>query len=100
MLEKEYWLYQALHDRTIVFSRDIASKTTTLTYGFDVARGIVSLLGKEEAMRQIFYIVTSGNHTWQEIFDVHIRILTEFLEQKPKVRLIDVNPRVAIPSSK
>ena len=37
VLEKELWLYRALNGRTIVFSKDIAEKSTTLTYGYDVA---------------------------------------------------------------
>jgi len=38
VLEKEAWLYRALKGRTIVFSRDVLEKRTTLTYGYDVAR--------------------------------------------------------------
>ena len=63
VLEKDYWLYQALHNRTIVFSKDIASKVTTLTYGYDVARGIAAILGKEEALSEIFHITTAEHYT-------------------------------------
>lgn len=100
VLEKEYWLYQALHNRTIVFSKDIASKTTTLTYGYDVARGIAALIGKPNAMEKIFHITCGESHTWQEIFDLYIRVLTEKLGHSPKVKIIDENPRVQIPTSK
>ena len=34
-LEKEAWLFRALHGRSIVFSDDIADKLTTMTYGRD-----------------------------------------------------------------
>mgnify|MGYP001165821815 CR=1 FL=1 len=94
VLEKDYWLYQALHDRTIVFSKDIASKTTTLTYGYDVARGIASILGKEEALGEVFHITVDEHHTWQEIFDMYLRVLEEELGRKPKVLMLDENPRV------
>ena len=38
IFEKEIWLQRALDGKKIVFSRNIASKYTTLTYGYDVAR--------------------------------------------------------------
>ena len=33
--------------RTVIFSEDIGDKFTTLTYGYDVARGIFSLIGQK-----------------------------------------------------
>ncbi len=100
VLEKEYWLYQAVHKRTIVFSKDIAEKTTTLTYGYDVAQGINSIIGRKEAFGKVFHITVDESHTWQEIFDVYLRVLTDFLGCIPKVKMIDKNPRMNIPSSK
>lgn len=96
VLEKDYWLYQALHDRTIVFSKDIASKTTTLTYGYDVARGIAAILGEDDALGEIFHITVDEHHTWQEIFDMYLRVLEEELGRKPKVLMLEENPRVKI----
>lgn len=96
VLEKDYWLYQALHDRTIVFSKDIASRTTTLTYGYDVARGIASILGKDDALGEIFHITVDEHHTWQEVFDMYLRVLEEELGRKPKVLMLDKNPRVKL----
>lgn len=96
VLEKDYWLYQALHHRTIVFSKDIASKVTTLTYGFDVARGIVSILSKESALGEAFHITVNEHHTWQEVFDLYLKVLEEELGKKPKVLMLDENPRVKI----
>lgn len=96
VLEKEYWLYQALHDRTIVFSKDIASKQTTLTYGYDVARGIAALLGENGALGEVFHITVSEYHTWQEIFELYLRVLEEELGKKPNVLMIDENPRMKI----
>ena len=55
--EKENWLYRALHGRSIVFSKDLMDKYYTLSYGKDVADGIVQLVGKTEAIGQVFHIV-------------------------------------------
>lgn len=100
VLEKDYWLYQALHGRTIVFSKDIAEKTTTLTYGYDVARGIAALIGQEKAAGRVFHITVSECHTWQEIFDLYCHILTKHLGYEPKTLMLEENPRVRIPHSK
>lgn len=96
VLEKDYWLYQALHGRTIVFSKDIASKITTLTYGYDVARGIASILGKEGAYGEAFHITVNENHTWQDIFELYMKVIEETTGRKPKVRMLELNPRVKI----
>jgi len=88
-LEKEYWLYRALHGRTIVFSKDLAEKTTTLTYGEDVARGIASLIGKESALGKAFHITTSETHQWSEILKVYLDVLEKKTGTRPKLLLTD-----------
>lgn len=96
VLEKDYWLYQALHDRTIVFSKDIASRITTLTYGYDVARGIAAIIGQESACGEAFHITVNESHTWQEIFELYLKVIEETTGRKPKVKMLDENPRVKI----
>ena len=88
-LEKEYWLYRALHGRTIVFSKDLAEKTTTLTYGEDVARGIASLIGKESALGKAFHITTSETHQWSEILMAYLDVLEKKSGTRPKLLLTD-----------
>lgn len=99
VLEKEDWLYRVLHGKTLVFSKDIASKTTTLTYGFDVARGIKAIIGQETALGEVFHITCDESHTWQEVYELYIKIITKHLGYKPKVMIIDQNPRVPIKES-
>ena len=50
VLEKEGVFYRALHGRSIVFSRDIADKITTMTWGHDVAEGIAAIVNQAEAL--------------------------------------------------
>lgn len=88
-LEKEDWLYRALHGRTIVFSRDVASRLTTLTYGGDVARGIYSLLGKAEALGQTFHITTKQHQSWQELLDNYLDSIETATGRRPKVMMTD-----------
>ena len=68
VLEKEEWLYRAIHGRTIVFSIDINTKLTTLTYGLDVAKGITAIIGKPNTLGGIFHITLEESITWSENF--------------------------------
>lgn len=92
VLEKENWLYRALHGRTIVFSKDIMEKRTTLTYGFDVARGIVSIIGNHKAYGEAYHIAVNESHTWGEILNVYLDVLEEYLGKRPKVLILDEHP--------
>lgn len=75
VLEKENWIYRAMHGRSIVFSRDIASKYTAMTAGEDVAKGIVSLLGKPQALGETYHITSGKSYTWEEILSNYIKTL-------------------------
>lgn len=87
VLEKEEWLYRALHGKTIVFSKDIASKITTLTYGFDVSKGIFAIIGNKKSLGQIFHITSNESVTWQQVIDIYLKVLEKYFEKKPKVLL-------------
>lgn len=88
-LEKECWLYRATKGRTIVFSKDLAERTTAFTYGEDVARGIASLIGKESALKKTFHIVTSETHSWEEILEAYLDAIEGKTGKSPKVLLQD-----------
>jgi nucleoside-diphosphate-sugar epimerase len=84
--EKEQWLYRALRGRTIVFSEDIHSKMTTLTYGYDVSRAILALLNNPQAMGSIYNITCGKAVAWSQIVDVYLDVLEAHLEYRPKVK--------------
>ena len=88
-LEKECWLYRAVHGRTIVFSKDLAERITTLTYGQDVAKGIASLIGMEQAKGNTYHITTSETHKWSEILQAYLDAYEKIKGQRPKVLLTD-----------
>ena len=88
-LEKEFWLYRALNGRTIVFSKDLASKTTTFTYGYDVARGIASLIGKKEAFAEAFHIVGDETYKWSDILEIYLDALEQYKGERPNVMMLD-----------
>ena len=92
VLEKEAWLYLALKGRTIVFSRDVLEKRTTLTYGYDVARSIVALIGCHEAYSQAFHITVTESHTWGEILNLYLDVIERYTGKKAKLLILDKHP--------
>lgn len=85
VLEKENWLYRALKGRTIVFSEEINSKLTTMTYGLDVAKGIVSIMGNPQVSGEIFHITQAQSIRWSEVLAIYLNVLEQQLGARPKV---------------
>lgn len=77
VLEKECWLFTVLNCGVLVFSEDIAQHTTTLTHGYDVARGIAAVIGNDEALGEAFHITGDTSIKWQEVFDLYAKVLKE-----------------------
>lgn len=75
VLEKEAWLYRALNNRPIAFSKDINEKTTTLTYGQDVAKGIMAIIGENSALGEAFHITNPKSLKWREVLDLYKSVL-------------------------
>lgn len=95
VLEKENWLYRAMHGRSIVFSEDIASKLTAMTRGEDVAKGIASIIGRREALGEAFHITCSCSYTWREILDCYMQVLSAH-DYEVKSVIVDKCPRLAL----
>lgn len=91
VLEKEGWLYRALKGRTIVFSEDIASKITTLTYGLDVAGAMGAIIGMPRALGEIYHITQRDAAKWREVLAVYLVVLEKHLGKRPKVLLLPLN---------
>lgn len=89
VLEKERWLYRALQGRTIVFSSETFTKLTTLTYGLNVAQAIFSLIGRPNAMRNIYHITNNTVYAWSDILTMYLDVLRQHLGYMPKIMLVD-----------
>jgi nucleoside-diphosphate-sugar epimerase len=87
VLEKEDWLYRALHGRTLATSADIHQRTTTLTHGADVAAGIASLIGNSKAYAEAFHITAPQSILWSQVLDIYLDVLASHLGERPKVIL-------------
>ena len=96
-LEKEQWLKRALEGKTIVFSRDVAEKLTTLTYGRDVARGMAAVIGRKEAFGETFHITSPKQIRWADVLKIYVRVLSEVTGRVPKVMLTKESAQLRTP---
>lgn len=87
--EKENWLYRALQGKTIVFSKDIFSKNTTLTCGYDVANTIAKLIHNKASFGEILHIATSDFMLWGDILNLYLDVIEEKTQKRSKVYLMD-----------
>lgn len=92
VLELRDWLCRALLGHTIVFSEDIAEHVTTMTYGFDVARGIAAVLGKEKAFGKAFHITGNESKKWKDILQIYLDIIERKTGRRPTVKMLPRHP--------
>lgn len=86
-MEKEHWLYRAINGRTIVFSEDIANKYTTLTFGLDVAYGILSVVSNGGVKDGVINCVSNYSMKWSEVLEIYINAIEKITGRRPKVLL-------------
>ena len=91
VFEKEIWLQRALDGKKIVFSRNIASKYTTLTYGYDVALRIADLVGKDCTFRKAYHITTEEYIKWEDVLKCYLDVLEKYTGERPEVCWTDKN---------
>lgn len=87
-LEHANWLTRALDGRTIVFSEDVASHYTTVTYGFDVAKGIAAVIGTPKALGEVYHITCNVSIKWSEILNIYLNAIESYTGIRPKVKMI------------
>lgn len=75
IFEKEDWLNRVFDTNNIVFSKDIASHYTSLTYGKDVAYAISRLVGNQLAHGQAFHIANPKSVSWEEIVHCYAKVI-------------------------
>lgn len=85
IIEKEQWLYRALAGRSIVFSKDIANKYTTLTWGGDVAKTIANCIFLEGRCNKIINPVSNETITWGDLLELYVYNIEKYTGVRPKV---------------
>lgn len=75
--EKNVWLFRAVNGLPVAIPKDCLDKKTTFTCGFQVASQIRNLIGKKEALGEIFQLGSEDIYTWGEILQILNDILSE-----------------------
>ena len=87
--EKEQWLKKVLCDKEIIFPMDIGEKYTTITYGEDVSKLVIKLIGNKKAYGESINITTSEYHKWNEILQYYKTIIENKTGKKIKIKYIN-----------
>lgn len=91
-LEKEDWLYRVFNGHSLVISEDILEKKTTLTYGYDVARTIKALMGRQDALGHCFNPTQNESITWHEVLNIYLSVILKETGISPEVKLLKKDP--------
>lgn len=87
--EKENWLYRAFQGRKVVLPRDIAKRYTNLTYAPDVTKNLISLIGNQQALGQIYHIVNNEKIKWENIAKIYKNVFEQVTGKKLGVEYIN-----------
>lgn len=79
VFQKEQWLYRVVNNKKIIFSRDIASRITSYTYGPDVASVLSQLVGNEKAMGEVFNVANDQPTTWGDIIECYNLNINDYM---------------------
>ena len=88
VMEKEEWLYRLLHGRTILLPFEMMDRKTTMTSSEDVARFIVSIIGRTDAQGKKFNVTSSDVRTWKELLEIYSNTIKKKLCLDVKVKYL------------
>lgn len=84
-LEAPFWLGRAAHGKSILFSSDLSSKYTTLTYGKDVANVMSLLIDNEASLGEVIQITCGKHLLWSEVLDIYVKEIERVLKKPVKI---------------
>lgn len=90
VLEKEEWLYRALHGREIVFCKEILDKTTTMTNGKDVASAFIKIIGNNQCLGETYHITCNHHRTWEQIFNIYRSAIKNICGKEIKLKIVSL----------
>lgn len=83
-LECDTWFPLAISGHVIPLSEDMLAKTTTMTWGGDVARMISLLIGRDDAKGEDFNVCTSKNAQWNDVLETYRAVVPFNVKQIPE----------------
>lgn len=90
VLEKEEWLYRALHGREIVFCQEILDRTTTMTNGKDIAHAFINIIGNSACLGETYHLTCNHHRTWKQIFEIYRCCIKELTGKELKLRTVSL----------
>lgn len=87
--ELDDWFYRIIKNRKILISKRIAFTETTLTYGYDVARGIASLIGQKDSLGEVFHITSTNTITWKEVLQIYANEIKQVWGKDIKIQITE-----------
>ncbi len=87
--EKEQWLWRLLRGKNLVINKHILDKTTTMTYGKDVARVVARCVANPRVYGQIVQIASGETRTWREVLRMYLNILRQTDGISPEIYVSD-----------
>lgn len=88
-MEKEDWIYDVIHGRSIVVYRDFLDKYVTFSSGLDVAKCIEVLLCNNDALRNIYNVTGDDYYKWSDILALYVEILQRAFSKSVNVKYFD-----------
>ena len=86
--EKEIWLYDALHDRSVTIPKDVIDKYVTFSSGMDAAKCIEKAIDCNLTLGEIYNITGDLQCTWREVLGLYIGVFKSF-NKNLKVKILD-----------
>lgn len=90
-LELETWLTAALSGRPLVLPQDVGMHETTMTYGDDVAKAMVALIGNDKALGEAFHITGTDHMKWNDAAEVYSDVIEEQTGCRPGIYTPDTS---------
>lgn len=90
-LELGTWLPAVLSGRPIVLPRDVGVHETTMTYGGDVAKAIVALIGNQSALGEAFHITGTDHMSWRDVAELYGNVIERFTGRRPDLFMPDTS---------
>lgn len=86
--EKEIWLYDALHDRSVTIPKDVIDKYVTFSSGMDAAKCIEKAIDCNLTLGEIYNITGDLQCTWREVLGLYTGVFNSF-NKNLKIKVLD-----------
>lgn len=92
VLEKEEWLYRALHGRSVIFCQEFFDAVTTMTTGNDICTLLYKIIGNPDAVGECYHLTSAYHRTWQEILSIYRNAVRRICGVDLKIKIVPLDP--------